>query len=112
MTNINLKPKNRKQYLAKEYPHNLISTMIEESVFELNLPAELTERHLAGLAYAISFLEEREQTIIRMRYEERRTFSEIAKKFDISVNRATQVERAALRKLYNPQLLNYYKYGL
>ena len=112
MANLNIKPKNRKKFLKEEYPYNLIATIIDESVWELNLPTEMTEDHLAGLEYAISQLDEREQTIIRMRYEQKQTFAQIGEKFNISVNRASQVERKALRKLYHPQNLKYYKYGL
>ena len=112
MANLNIKPKNRKKFLKEEYPYNLISTIIDESVWELNLPTEMTEDHLAGLEYAISQLDEREQTIIRMRYEQKQTFAQIGEKFNISVNRASQVERKALRKLYHPKNLKYYKYGI
>lgn len=112
MADLNIKPKNRKKFLKEEYPYNLITTIIDESVWELNLPTEMTEDHLAGLAFAISQLDEREQTIIRMRYEERQTFAQIGEYFDISLNRASQVERKALRKLYHPQNLRYYKYGI
>ena len=112
MANLNIKPKNRKKFLKEEYPYNLIATIIDESVWELNLPTEMTEDHLAGLEYAISQLDEREQTIIRMRYEQKQTFAQIGEKFNISVNRASQVERKALRKLYHPKNLKYYKYGI
>ena len=112
MANLNIKPKNRKKFLKEEYPYNLISTIMDESVWELNLPTEMTEDHLAGLEYAISQLDEREQTIIRMRFEERQTFSQIGEHFDISLNRVSQVARKALRKLYHPKNLKYYKYGL
>ena len=112
MANLNIKPKNRRKFLKEEYPYNLIATIIDESVWELNLPTEMTEDHLAGLEYAISQLDEREQAIIRMRYKQRQTFTEIGEHFNISVNRASQVERKALRKLYHPKNLKYYKYGL
>lgn len=112
MANLNIKPKNRRKFLKEEYPYNLIATIIDESVWELNLPTEMTEDHLAGLEYAISQLDEREQAIIRMRYKQRQTFTEIGEHFNISVNRASQVERKALRKLYHPRNLKYYKYGL
>lgn len=112
MADLGLKPKNRKKFLKEEYPYNLISTIIDESVWELNLPTEMTEDHLAGLEYAISQLDEREQTIIRLRYKQRQTFAQIGEQFNISVNRASQVERKALRKLYHPKNLKYYKYGL
>ena len=112
MADLGIKPKNRKKFLKEEYPYNLISTIIDESVWELNLPTEMTEDHLAGLEYAISQLDEREQTIIRLRYEQRHTFAEIGAVFNISVNRVSQVERKALRKLYHPKNLKYYKYGI
>ena len=112
MANLNIKPKNRKKFLKEEYPYNLIATIIDESVWELKLPNEMTEDHLAGLEYAISQLDEREQTIISMRYKQRQTFTEIGEHFNISVNRASQVERKALRKLYHPKNLQYYKYGI
>lgn len=112
MADLGIKPKNRKKFLKEEYPYNLIATIIDESVWELNLPTEMTEDHLAGLEYAISQLDEREQTIIRMRYKQRQTFTDIGEHFNISVNRASQVERKALRKLYHPRNLKYYKYGL
>ena len=56
MANLNIKPKNRKKFLKEEYPHNLIATIIDESVWELNLPTEMTEDHLAGLEYALSHI--------------------------------------------------------
>ena len=112
MADLGLKPKNRKKFLKEEYPYNLISTIIDESVWELNLPTEMTEDHLAGLEYAISQLDDREQTIIRMRFEERQTYSQIGEHFNISLNRVSQVARKALRKLYHPKNLKYYKYGL
>lgn len=112
MADLGIKPKNRKKFLKEEYPYNLITTIIDESVWKLDLPTEMTEDHLAGLEFAISRLDEREQTIIRMRYKERRTFAQIGEFFDISVNRASQVERKALRKLYHPKNLRYYKYGI
>ena len=112
MANLNIKPKNRKKFLKEEYPYNLISTIIDESVWELNLPTEMTEDHLAGLEYAISQLDEREQTIIRMRFEERHTYAQIGEHLGISLNRVSQVARKALRKLYHPKNLKYYKYGI
>ena len=112
MADLGIKPKNRKKFLKEEYPYNLISTIIDESVWELSLPNEMTEDHLAGLEFAISQLDEREQTIIRLRYEQRQTFAEIGAVFNISVNRVSQVERKALRKLYHPKNLKYYKYGI
>ena len=112
MADFNLKPKNRKKFLKEDYPYNLIATIIDESVWELNLPTEMTEDHLAGLAFAISQLDEREQTIIRLRYEERQTFAQIGELLNISVNRVSQVERKALRKLYHPRNLRYFKYGI
>ena len=112
MADLGLKPKNRKKFLKEEYPYNLITTIIDESVWELDLPTEMTEDHLAGLEFAISQLDEREQTIIRMRYEERKTYAQIGEHFNISLNRVSQVARKALRKLYHPKNLKYYKYGL
>ena len=55
MADLGLKPKNRKKFLKEEYPYNLITTIIDESVWELDLPTEMTEDHLAGLEFAISF---------------------------------------------------------
>ena len=112
MANLNIKPKNRKKFLKEEYPYNLIATIIDESVWELNLSTEMTEDHLAGLEYAISQLDEREQTIIRMRFEERQTYAQIGEHLGISLNRVSQVARKALRKLYHPKNLKYYKYGI
>lgn len=112
MADFNLKPKNRKKFLKEDYPYNLIATIIDESVWELNLPTEMTEDHLAGLAFAISQLDEREQTIIRLRYEERQTFAQIGELLNISLNRVSQVERKALSKLYHPRNLRYFKYGI
>ena len=108
MADLGIKPKNRKKFLKEDYPYNLI----DESVWELNLPTEMTEDHLAGLAFAISQLDEREQTIIRMRFEERQTYAQIGEHLGISLNRVSQVARKALRKLYHPRNLKYYKYGL
>ncbi len=112
MADLKIKRKNRKKLLNEEYPYNLIATLIDESVWELNLPPQMTEDHLAGLAFAISQLDEREQTIIRLRYEERQTYAQIAANFNISYKRVSQIERRALQKLYHPNNLKYYKYGI
>lgn len=112
MTEERLKPRCRNQYLTGEYPYNLLTTIACESVWETNLPEQFSEDHLAGLEYAISQLTEREQEIIKHRYKDKIAFSQIGLPMKISGNRVSQIERNALRKLYSPRLLKYYKYGL
>ena len=112
MVDVRLKPRTRNQYRIGEYPYNLLSTIVNESVWETNLPNEFTDDHLDGLEYAITQLDIRERAIIKQRYMEKKTFSQIALLFNITGNRVSQIERNALRKLYSPKLLKYYKYGL
>ena len=72
MVDVRLKPKTRNQYKIGEYPYNLLSTIVNESVWETNLPDEFTDDHLDGLEYAITQLNIREQEIIKQRYMEKK----------------------------------------
>lgn len=106
--------KNRNYTLYKEgeYPYNLIASIVDESVRELDLPSNFTEDHLAGIEYAITLLEEREQTILRQRYLDKLTLTQISQNFKFSPNRASQIVHKILRKLRTPPLLIYIKYGI
>lgn len=102
----------KKQLLKEEYPLNLLLTLKATTVLEISLPTEITEDILDGVAYGISTLNTREQTLIHLRYVERFTYANIAKHFGISQQRVIQLEFGALKKLRNPSVRGYLRYGL
>ena len=77
------------------------------------LDAGHRKRFYEGLAYTRKTSKNLiAQIFLLSAYEKRQTFAQIGEQFNISVNRASQVERKALCKLYHPRNLKYYKYGL
>ena len=92
------------------YPDNLITAIIDST--KLEPPETLSKEHQAGLNYALFTLEDREREILRLRYEERQTISEIAAEFSISQGRVRQIESKALVRLRYPYRWNYIKLGI
>ena len=103
-----------KQKMIKEdYPRNIM-LIVQSEIFdrEIELPIEdVTEDIHNGLIYAISQMSERDQAILRMRFEEHRTQTEIAEILGVSKSRIGSLEYKAVRLLCKPPLLGYLKYG-
>ena len=103
---------NKKELLKEDYPMNLLLSIQEVSVYDFDIPVEISNDIRAGIQYAISTLEQREQEIIHLRYVERRTLSEISVHFSISPERVRQIEAVALRNLRMPSRWNYIQNGV
>ena len=81
----------------KEYPYNLLTVLKGQTA--LVPPDSTTEDRMHGLHYALSTLEEREQTVICRRFVERKARSELGRSMGISPEVIRQIERKAIRKL-------------
>lgn len=98
--------KNMKKYIDKL--HNLVNMEYED--FEEKMAYEVDSNNILSL---IDFLSSKQRLIIIMRYGLNGTIynlSEIADKLNISVTRVTQLESAALRRLYTLSMARGYKY--
>ena len=89
------------------YPYNLIDAVCKEHVDVI-----LSEDVERGLDFALSTLTDREQTVLKFRFQEYMTFSEVGKEFKVTNERIRQIEAKALRKLRHPSRMKYYKFGL
>lgn len=79
-----------------KYPDNLIKSIFEEE----------KEYSKSGLEEALTTLTEREEEIIRYRFQECKTLREVAKTYNLTVERIRQIEAKALRKLRHPDRVN------
>ena len=101
----------RIEQLRDEYPINLLKTIASEQTrFEFNAD-EITEDKLDGLNHIISSLTEREQQILQLRYQERKTLREIGEIIGVTLERIRGQEHRAIYKLATPPRLGYIKYG-
>ena len=76
------------------------------------LPDHLSEDQMDGLAHAISGLQEKEKEVIRLRYEEQKTWREVGVDISLSTARCQQISAKAIRKLRHPSRLVYIRQGL
>ena len=89
------------------YPDNLLYDIFG-CEWEFPLPADFD----GSLEYVLHSLTERDRRVLDFRYKDGMTFEEIGKRFCVTRERARQIYARALRKLCNPQRLNYLKYGI
>ena len=108
MTNENTTDK--RSVLKEEYPRNLLLAV--RGAWEQNEPTELTADVLAGIQYAISTLNEREQRVITRRYKDRKNLREIGEEIGVKQERSRQIETAALRKLRYPRNMRFITMGV
>ncbi len=93
------------------YPLNLFLS-VDDGFLRTPIPVEkITQDNLDGLLHAITLLPERYQEILRLRFDERRTLSEIGEKFGVTTERIRAVIVAAHRKLREASLYVFLKYG-
>ena len=94
------------------WPENLMTEIGLKKVFpETGEYAALTEDQMEGLAYVMGMLKEKEQTVIRLRYEQHQTLKATGEPLGVSGNRVRQVAALAVRKLTNPSRLCYFRDG-
>ena len=95
------------------WPENLITEIGLNLVFpDTNEYKELSPDQLAGLIHAFDSLKENEQTALRLRYEEHKTFRECGDVYGVSPARIGQIAAKGIRKLRHPSRLIYYRDGL
>ena len=77
-----------------------------------DLTASPSKDRIAGLQYALSTLEEDEQRILQLRYQEQQTLQEISVRMERSEEDICTLEKEALRKLCLPSRWNYIRFGI
>lgn len=92
------------------YPANLLIDI--RGITTLELPQKLTKDVLAGIHYALSTLEEREQSVLQGVYEESLSLVDIGEQMGLSNERVRQIKVKALRKLREPCRWNYIFHGI
>ncbi len=91
----------KRSILKEEYPRNLLLAV--RGAWEQEEPTELTADVLAGIQYALSTLNEREQLVLCRRYKDGKKLREIGEEIGVKQERSRQIETAALRKLRYPR---------
>ena len=94
-----------------QYPENILTDIGLERIFGENKYAELTVDQAAGLEHIIGMLPEREQAILRLRYEERQTFQACGEQFGFSRQRAQQVVSHIIKKMRHPSRIMFIRDG-
>lgn len=89
------------------YPDNLLYDIFGGE-WEFPRPADFD----GSLEYVLHSLTERERRVLDFRYKDGLTFEGIGKHECVTRERIRQIHVKALRKLRNPQRLNYLKYGV
>lgn len=103
----------RRRYAFEEpYPMNLM-LLVNDGVFmfEPLKNEDIEQDNIDGLLYAVTLLPERTQKMIRLRYEERQTYTKIGKAMGITAERVRYLLRDAESKLRRPDLYGYILHG-
>lgn len=94
----------------EEYPNNLLTAIVGQT--DLVRPDKMTTDRCLGFQYALAKLEDREQEVIRRRFEHHQSRSEIGQALGISIERVRQIENKAIIKLRYPARWSYIKLGI
>lgn len=81
---------------AQDYPFNLLDDIFGED--EYVPPSDFAPT----LAYVLAGLTEREQAVLTARYKDRRTYENIGREMNVTMERIRQIELKALHKLRHP----------
>lgn len=108
----NVSPADKRQLLKVGYPLNLMIAIEHADFKEEYIPKELTRDQYAGLIFALSTLEEREEDVLWLRYAEQKSLSAIGEILSVTQERIRQIEVGALRKLRYPSVLKIIKNGI
>lgn len=113
--NPDYKPKEKRRKLMESekipYPENLLSDIGLELVFGKPEYTPINDDQMAGLAHALTTIREREQEMIRLRYEEKKTLQEIGDQYELSRERVRQIIAKGVRKLRHPSRTVYIRDG-
>ena len=113
--NPDFKPKEKRRKLMESekipYPENLLTDIGLELVFAKPEYTSLNDDQMAGLAHALTTIREREQEMIRLRYEEKKTLQEIGDQYELSRERVRQIIAKGVRKLRHPSRTVYVRDG-
>ena len=113
--NPDYKPKEKRRKLMESekipYPENLLSDIGLELVFGKPEYTPINDDQMAGLAHALTTIREREQKMIRLRYEEKKTLQEIGDQYELSRERVRQIIAKGVRKLRHPSRTVYIRDG-
>ena len=95
----------------ESYPENLIKDILAP---DAGISGELSinEDMVKGLEYALSQLSEKEQALLKMRYQAKFNYKQIAENYPISAYSAENVIRRAVRRLGGYKTIKYIRYGL
>lgn len=102
--------KTKSDFFKEPYPWNLLHSIQEGR--DIILPEEITSEIQAGIDYVISRLDDREKEIIRRRFVEGQTRSEIGRAIGVIQERIRQIEVKCLQKLSKPRNMQYIRYGI
>ena len=90
----------------KAFPENLVYAIYGDYG-----PKQLCKDQVDGLKYVLSMFDERERSMVLLRYRDGLTYDEIGKKCGLSGTRVSQIIAKTLRKCRMPFRGNYIKYG-
>lgn len=93
---------------AVEYPYNLISEIFSSDDFD----GVINNDMINGLNYVLKNLSDEEQEILRLRFEEKQTYRQMAKLFSVSHSCVSDRVIRLFRKLRHPKRNKYVIYGL
>ncbi len=100
--------KTRYTLIGTDYPLNLLDA-VDGDYWKFDIPSDIN----GTVEYALkTFLSVREADILRERFADEKTCSEIGKSKGVSLERIRQIEQKALKKLREPERLKYLQHGI
>lgn len=97
----------KRLFLSKPYPENLILTIMQGEMESY----DVTEDIQAGVDYALAELTDVEREVLKLRFQNQMTYSEIGEVRGRTRNAACGTENNALRKLRHSSRCGYVLYG-
>lgn len=108
MEKSNETAKTRYILIGTDYPINLLDA-VDGDYWKFNIPSDIN----GTVEYALkTFLSAREADVLRERFINGKTCSEIGKSNGVSLERIRQIEQKALKKLREPERLKYLQHGI
>ena len=91
-------------YLKLPYPENLIRTVCTDE-------EEITEDRILGLQHCLERMTERQLEVLEARFQERKTFREIADQYGLATERICGIYEKSMRKLRHPSRFDLIAFG-